>query len=126
MDRRVSQSKELSMNVSGKFKDLIGDILDKFPQAHLEFDPPPSGVCFLDVWFGRRNFELEYHPTRGTGVSENFDDTPPFIGHDVAFDSLDKAAEHFKSLLADAVRTEVNHLPQAMALREENSIWKKS
>ena len=86
----------------------------------------PSGVCFLDVWFGRRNFELEYHPTQGTGVSENFDDTPPFIGHDVAFDSLDEAAEHFKSLLADAARTEVNHLPQAMALREENSIWKKS
>ena len=66
------------------------------------FYPLPSGVCWLNVWIGRRNFEMEYHPANGTGISENFDDTPPFIGHDAAFDSLDEAASHFKSLLADA------------------------
>ena len=68
---------------------------------------------------------MEYSPTRGTGVSENFDDTPPFIGHDVAFDSLDEATNHFKSLLAEAARTEAGHLPKTLVLREENSPWNK-
>ncbi len=105
---------------------LIGEIIEEYPQAHFEFKPLPSGVCLLNLWYGRRNFELDYHPTQGTGVSENFDDTPPFIGHDEAFDSLDGAAAHFKSLLTDAARTEAEHLPKTLVLREENSPWKKS
>ena len=99
--------------------------MDQFPQAQIDFDPLPSGVCWLNVWFGRRNFEMEYSPTRGTGVSENFDHTPPFIGHDEAFDSLDEAASHFKALLADAARTEAEHLPKALVLREEILPWNK-
>ena len=92
--------------------------MDEFPQAQIEFDPLPSGVCWLNVWFGRRNFEMEFSPTRGTGVSENFDDTPPFIGHDAFYVSLDEAANHFKSLLADAAHTEAEHLPKALVLSE--------
>ena len=57
---------------------------------------------------------------------ENFEDTPPFIGHDAAFDSFDEAAQHFKSLVADAARTEADHLPQAVVLREEHSTSKKA
>jgi hypothetical protein len=68
---------------------------------------------------------MEYSPTGGTGVSENFDDTPPFIGHDKAFDSLNEAASHFKLLLADAARTEADHLPKALVLREETPTWNK-
>ena len=113
------------MKAPKQLQHLIAEILDEFPQAQIGFDPLPSGVCWLNVWIGRRNFEMEYHPARGTGVSENFDDTPPFIGHDAAFDSLDEAASHFKSLLADAVRTEADHLPKTLVLREENSPWKK-
>ena len=84
----------------------------------------PSGACWLNVWLGRRNFELEYNPSRGAGVSENFDDTPPFIGHDTAFDSLEKAVIRFKTMLADAARTEAGHLPKAFVMREENLPWK--
>jgi len=106
------------MKVPKGLQQLVGEIMENHPQAQIEFDPLPSGVCWLEVWFGRRNFQLEYHPTQGTGVSENFDDTPPFIRHDRAFDSLEAAAAHFKSLLTDAARTEVDHLPKALVLRE--------
>ena len=109
------------MRVPPEISQLVGEIIDEFPEAKIDFDTLPSGVCWLNVWYGRRNFEMEYSPSRGTGVSENFDDTPPFIGHDEAFDSLSEAAQHFKSLLADAVRTESEHLPKAFVLREENS-----
>src|SRR5437867_4213843 len=114
------------MKVPKEIQQLIGASLEGFPQTRIDFEPLPSGVCWLNVWFGRRNFEMEYSPTRGTGVSENLDDTPPFIGHDAAFDSLDEAAQHFKSLLADAARTEADHLPQAVVLREEHSTSKKA
>jgi|SRR6266542_4176127 len=113
------------MKVPKELQVLIGHIVEAFPQARFEFDPLPSGVCLLDVWLGRRNFELEYHPTTGSAVSENFEHTPPFTVHDAAFDSLDEAANHFKSLLADAARTEADHLPKALVLREENSPWNK-
>ncbi len=109
-----------------RLQQLVAEIIDEFPQAKLEFDPLPSGVCWLNVWLGRRNFEMEYNPARGTGISENFDDTPPFIGHDTAFDSLDEAAGNFKSLLADAARTEAGHLPRTLALREEGLPWNKN
>ena len=107
------------MKAPKRLQELVGEIVEEFPQARFTFDPLPSGVCLLDVCLGRRNFELDYNPTRGTGVSENFDDTPPFTGHDEAFDSVDEAAKHFKSLLADAARTEAHHLPKALVLREE-------
>jgi hypothetical protein len=96
------------------------------PAAEFSFDPLPSGVCFLRVGLGRRNFVLEFHPTEATGVSENFDDTPPFVGHDEAFDSLDAAIMRFEDLLADAEHTEAGHLPKALVMREENLPWKKS
>ena len=35
------------------------------------------------------------------------------------FDLLDKAIGHFKSLLADAARTEADYTPEALALRED-------
>lgn len=114
------------MKAPQRLQQLVGEIIEEFPEARFEFNPLPSGVCWLNVSFGGRNFELEYSPTRGTGVSENFDDTPPFIGHDAAFDSLDDAAKHFKSLLTDAVRTKADHLPQTFAFREEPAPWKPS
>jgi hypothetical protein len=104
---------------------LVGEIMDQYPHAEINVDPLPSGVCWLSIWFGRRNFELEYSPTRGTGVSENFKDTPPFIGHDKAFDSLDEAVAHFKKLLTDAAHTEADHLPKEYALHESPIPWNK-
>lgn len=97
-------------------QDLIADIVHTYPSAQLEFDPLPSGICFLWVTLNDRNFVIEYDPKRGTGVSENKEDTPPFIGHDEAFDSLEAAVQRFKVLLADAVRTEA--VP-AMALHDK-------
>ena len=81
---------------------LLGEIAELYPSASLEFNPLPSGVCQLDVWMGDRMFTLEYHPTHGTGVSENTPDTPPFVGHDRVFDSVDSAAAFFKELLSEA------------------------
>src|SRR6266446_1974279 len=104
------------MRTPDQIPDLMADVVREHPLAHLELDPLPSGVCFLWVKLGRRNFVLEYSPKQGTGVSENFEDTPPFIGHDEAFDSLEEAVTHFKTLLADAARTEADHLPKALVL----------
>jgi hypothetical protein len=113
------------MKTPKEIQDLIGEVAH-LPSGRLEFDPLPSGVCFLWVTIGRRNFVLEYHPKEGTGVSENFADTPPFVGHDAAFNSLDEAIKQFKSLLADAERTEADYEPQAYALRDESIQYKKS
>jgi hypothetical protein len=106
-------------------QDLIGEVAHLNASGRMEFDPLPSGVCFLWVTVGRRYFVLEYHPTEGIGVSENFKDSPPFGGHDMAFESMDGAISHFKSLLAYAERTEAGCLPGALALREENPSWNK-
>src|SRR2546423_13922427 len=108
------------MKTPDRIQDLVAEIVHLYSRAHFELDPLPSGVCFLWVTIGRRHFVLEYHPTEGTGVSENFDDTPPFVGHDVAYDSLEEAINHFKSLLADAARTEADYEPQAFVLREDS------
>ena len=113
------------MSIPKSLQRLVVEIMDEYAQAEIDLDPLPSGVCWLNVWFGRRNFELEFSPTRGTGVSENFDDTPPFIGHDTAFDSLDEAVAHFKSLLADAAHTEADHLPKAYVLHDSSTPWNK-
>jgi hypothetical protein len=107
------------MKIPMQLQELIGSLMDEFPQTRIDLDPLPSGTCWLNVWLGRRNFEMEYSPASGTGVSENFDDTPPFVGHDRAFDSLEEAIKYFKSLVADAARTEADHLPRALVLREE-------
>ncbi len=99
--------------------DLTGEIMNEFPLAKIGLDPLPSGVRFLDVELGRRRFCLEYHPTRGTGVSEITSETTPFdSGHDHSFNSVLEAAGCLKSLLADAAKTEVNHMPQVYVPKE--------
>ena len=90
------------MSAPRPLQDLISDIVHLYPDATLEFDPLPSGVCILDVALNGRAFEMDYNPKRSTGVSENFPNTPPFIGHDEVFPSLDDAISRFKALLADA------------------------
>lgn len=105
-------------------QELVAQVLEEYPQAQLGFDPFPSGVCVLNVWLGRRNFELEYDPARGTGVSENKDDTAPFIGHEAAFSSLEEAIQRLKQLLSDAAKTEAEHLPTALAMREKPPLWR--
>lgn len=107
------------MKTPDEIKGLMGAAMDLCPDASLKFDALPSGVCFLRVAIGRRHFVLEYHPVEGTGVSENFDDTPPFVGHDAVFPSLDQAVEHFKSLLANAAKAEADHLPQPFILNDK-------
>jgi hypothetical protein len=109
-----------------KIQDLIGEIAHNSSCRRLEADPLPSGVCFVRVTIGRRHFVLEYDPKEGAGVSENFADTPLFVGHDAAFDSLDEAIKHFKSLLADAERTEADYQPEAYALHDKSTPHRKS
>ena len=69
------------------------------PQLALDLRLLPSGVAFLNVYPGGREFVLEYDPARGTGVSENTAETTPFDhGHERVFDTVEAAAEH---LIAD-------------------------
>jgi hypothetical protein len=108
------------MTTPVELQKLVGYIASAFPSAKVEWDPLSSGVCILWVTLNDRNFELDYHPTQGTGVSENFEDTPPFIGHDEPFDSLDEAVERFTELLASAARGERPARTSAMALHDKN------
>ena len=85
-----------------QIQDLVAEMVHAHPSAHLDFDPLPSGVCFLWLTMEGRNFVLEYHPTQGTGVSENPPGSPLFSGHDHGFDSLDKAVAFFKQLVHQA------------------------
>lgn len=86
-------------------QDLVSDIVHTHTSARLELEPLPSGVCFLWVWLGGRNFVLEFDPNRGAGVSENSSGSPAFAGHDSAFASLDEAVTDFKQLLNNATST---------------------
>jgi hypothetical protein len=91
------------MKTPQQIQDLVAEMVHAYPSAQLELDPLPSGVVFLWLTIEERNFCLEYHPTQGTGVSENLADTPAFSGHDHGFDSLDKAIEFFKQMISKAV-----------------------
>lgn len=112
------------MNTPVPLQHLIAEIARDFPSARVELDPYPSGLRVLYVVLNGREFELEYSPTRGTGVSENFEDTPPFIGHDEAFDSLEDAVARFKELLASAARGEKMSSPFATMALHDKSISK--
>lgn len=90
------------MNTPRQLQDLVAEIVHAYPSAQLELDPLPSGVCFLWATVAARNFVLEFDPKQGAGVSENLPDTPPFVGHDHGFSSLDQAIESFKKMLAEA------------------------
>jgi hypothetical protein len=90
------------MNTPFEIQDLISHIVRTYPAAKLEFDPLPSGVCFLWVTLHERNFVLEYRPRQGVGVSENFPDTPPFVGHDIAFQQLAEGVAKFRELVQSA------------------------
>lgn len=92
------------MNTPFPIRDFVSDIAHDHPSAQLELNPLPSGVRFLWVTLAGRNFVLEYHPSEGTGVSENLPDTPPFVGHDRAFASLEEAITELRGLLANTFR----------------------
>jgi hypothetical protein len=109
------------MNAPVQLQKLVTEILQEFPSAQLEWDPLSSGVIILCVSLNGRDFELDYSPVRGTGLSENFDDTPPFIGHDEAFGSIDEAIRRFKELLASAARGESPSQTAALALHDKPS-----
>jgi hypothetical protein len=101
------------MNTPLPLQDLVADIVHKHTSARLELEPLPSGVCFLWVWLGGRNFVLEFDPKLGAGVSENTSETPHFnAGHDRAFDSLEEAVNDFKRLLR---QTDSTLTPAALA-----------
>ncbi len=114
------------MNTPSQLEIFVAEIVRDFPSAHVGWDPFPSGVRVLNVELNGRDFELDYNPERGTGVSENFDDTPPFIGHDESFDSLEQAIQRFKELLSSAARGEKASPAATLALHDENPLNKKS
>ena len=90
------------MKTPQQIQDLVAEMVHCHPSARLDFDPLPSGVCFLWVTVEGRSFVLEYDPKRGTGVSENLSDTPVFAGHDHGFDSIDQAVTFFKQMVHKA------------------------
>src|SRR5687767_14399087 len=94
------------MSAPRELQDLVADVARTYSSAYIDFDPLPSGACFLWVTFANRKFVIEYDPNRGTGMSENSDEGIGFVGHDGAFDSLAVAIERFRSMLAEAARNE--------------------
>lgn len=108
------------MNVPLQLQRLVGEIVREFPASIIRWNPLPSGVCVLNVSSNGRDFELDYSPAEGTGVSENYSDTPPFVGHDEVFESLDVAVDRFKTLLASAARGEKSPRSMPLALHDKN------
>ena len=89
---------------------VIQDLRQIAPQIALNLRLLPSGVVFINVHADHREFVLEYSPSRGVGVSENHDDTPPFdIGHDHAFDTVEPAAEQLLALVRESLSTPQSH-----------------
>ncbi len=89
---------------------LIQDLRQLVPQLSLDLRVLPSGVAFLNVYPGTREFVLEYDPRRGVGVSENTAQTTPFdMGHDHAFDTVEPAAECLLNLVRDAMPAPQSH-----------------
>jgi hypothetical protein len=95
-----------------QLQDLVAELVHAHPSAKLDFDPLPSGVCFLWLTVEGRNFCLEYHPTQGTGVSENVAETPLFSGHDHGFAALEPAIKFFKQIVAKAAEESLAVLAQ--------------
>jgi hypothetical protein len=94
------------MSAPRELQELVGEIARAYPSAHIDFDPLPSGVCFLWATVADRNFVMEYDPKRGVGVSENTAETPAFVGHDEVYPTLTVGIERYKAMLAEAARNE--------------------
>lgn len=108
------------MKTPPSLQDLIAELAHAYPTAQWEFDPLPSGVCFLWVTLSNgRDFSMEYDPKCGTGVSENFSDTPPFVGHDEVYDSLERGIVRFRELLAEAAHTTETNPSSAFAFHDK-------
>ena len=89
---------------------VIQDLRQLAPQLALDLRLLPSRVAFLNVYPGAREFVLEYDPTRGTGISENTDDTLPFDnGHERVFDTVESAAEYLIENVREALRHPGTH-----------------
>jgi hypothetical protein len=89
---------------------VIQDLRQIAPQTAIELRLLPSGVAFLNVYPGHREFVLEYSPSGSVGVSENRADTPPFdIGHDHVFDTVEPAAEQLLALVRASLITPQSH-----------------
>jgi len=98
------------VNMPPRLLSVIQDLKSALPQLSMDMRVLPSGVVFLNVYPGNREFVLEYSPARGFGVSENTKETPPFyVGHDHVFDDADPAAEYLLRLVLDAVAAPRTH-----------------
>lgn len=83
---------------------LIPELQNLVPRLALDVRVLPSGVVFLNIYPGSREFVLEYSPTRGFGISENTSGTPPFhVGHEHVFDSAEPAADCLLRLVRDTI-----------------------
>ena len=113
------------MNTPSQLEILVAEIERDFPSARVDWDPFPSGDCVLFVELKGRDFELDYSPGSAIGVSEYIEDSPPVIGHDESFDSLEQAIQRLKELLASAARGESSPPTPAMARHDEYPLNKK-
>ncbi len=89
---------------------IIQDLRQLAPRIALDMRVLPSGVVFLNVHPGAREFVLEYSPARGFGISEVNETTTPFdAGHEHVFDDAEPAAECLLSLVRQTLTSPHSH-----------------
>lgn len=89
---------------------VIQDLRQLAPQLALDMRVLPSGVVFLNVHPGTREFVLEYRPEHGFGVSELSETTTPFdTGHEHVFDDAEPATECLLTLVRETMSAPHTH-----------------
>jgi hypothetical protein len=89
---------------------VIQDLRQLAPRLAIDMRVLPSGVVFLNVHPGAREFVLEYSPTNGFGISELNESTTPFdAGHEHVFDDAEPAAECLISLVRQTLTAPHSH-----------------
>ena len=90
---------------------VIQELRQLAPRLALDMRVLPSGVVFLNVHPGVREFVLEYSPAHGFGISEVTRETTPFdAGHEYVFDDdAEAAAEWLLTLVRETKSAPQTH-----------------
>jgi hypothetical protein len=100
---------------------LAEQIRASAPDAEVDFTAFPSGSAMVDVRRGGRLFVLAYSPTRHFGVDEVLDGEGFQISYRLTSESLERAAERLRELVAGAAVVSGSNGPLAPCTQERAS-----